>query len=321
MVNIIIPIWRARDTLPAALDSLVAQTLKRFAVTIVQDCDGEDYSDIREYYEKRLNLYWLNTPVNSGPGVARQLAIDASNMFDYLMFLDADDLYFPRAVEVAYKEAKKNSADIVAFDFMIEEKDHVARLVHSNEVPCTWCWHKIYRRDYLVEKNIRFDEKLRFNEDSYFNVVAWNSSDKIFRVDECIYLWRDNNNSLSREGGDKNFFYKGWEQYIESQVKGMHKLFEINEEVKPSLVAFTLCNIYDTYERALHYGIDMTHAQNLISQFKGLDGMQQAFTTEEFWNVIVGSVKCVDRKENDIYFYKERFIDWFKAYINRDLTI
>ena len=46
MVNLIIPTYKARDTLPAALDSLVAQTKKLFIITIVQDADDEDYTDI-----------------------------------------------------------------------------------------------------------------------------------------------------------------------------------------------------------------------------------------------------------------------------------
>ena len=38
--NIIIPTYKARETLPKALDSLVAQTKDMFLVTIVQDGDG-----------------------------------------------------------------------------------------------------------------------------------------------------------------------------------------------------------------------------------------------------------------------------------------
>ena len=35
IVNVIIPTWHAKETLPSALDSLVAQTKKMFAITIV----------------------------------------------------------------------------------------------------------------------------------------------------------------------------------------------------------------------------------------------------------------------------------------------
>ena len=53
IVNIIIPTYKARETLPKALDSLVAQTKDMFLVTIVQDGDGEDYSDIVTEYKRR----------------------------------------------------------------------------------------------------------------------------------------------------------------------------------------------------------------------------------------------------------------------------
>ena len=50
MVNVAIPVYKARSTLPYCLNSLVAQTKNMFLVTLVQDGDGEDYSDIIEEY-------------------------------------------------------------------------------------------------------------------------------------------------------------------------------------------------------------------------------------------------------------------------------
>ena len=77
MLNIIIPSYKARETLPQALDSLVAQTKKLFIITIVQDADGEDYKDIIEEYTRRgLKIRLLATPVNGGPGNARQYGMD-----------------------------------------------------------------------------------------------------------------------------------------------------------------------------------------------------------------------------------------------------
>ena len=66
MVNLIIPTYKARDTLPAALDSLVAQTKKMFIVTIVQDADNEDYTDIiNEYRHRGLQIKLLQKKRNS----------------------------------------------------------------------------------------------------------------------------------------------------------------------------------------------------------------------------------------------------------------
>ena len=46
MLEIIVPMYKARDTLPDLLDSFTLQTKKMFIITLVNDCDGEDYSDI-----------------------------------------------------------------------------------------------------------------------------------------------------------------------------------------------------------------------------------------------------------------------------------
>ena len=46
MVNIIIPVFHSRETLPRALKSLENQTDRKFIVTIVVDGDGEKYEDI-----------------------------------------------------------------------------------------------------------------------------------------------------------------------------------------------------------------------------------------------------------------------------------
>ena len=76
MTNVIIPTYKARDTLPDLLNTLVAQTTNMFFVTIVQDCDGEDYSDIIQEYQKRgLKIKLITLNENMGPGVARQAGI------------------------------------------------------------------------------------------------------------------------------------------------------------------------------------------------------------------------------------------------------
>ena len=53
MVNLIIPVFHSKETLPDALNSLVAQTKHMFITTIVADGDGEDYSEIVKEYTRR----------------------------------------------------------------------------------------------------------------------------------------------------------------------------------------------------------------------------------------------------------------------------
>ena len=129
MVAIIIPIYKSRDTLSAALDSLVSQTKKTFMVIPSIDGDGENYDDLFEEYEKRgLHIYPIYSKENCGPGIARQRGIDAAEMCKYLMFLDADDMLLPRAVEVLTHEIEVKNADIVAGTFLSEQSPGIAEI-------------------------------------------------------------------------------------------------------------------------------------------------------------------------------------------------
>ena len=118
LLNIIIPVYKARDTLPDTLNSLMAQTRHNFITTIVNDCDGIDYSDIIEKYRKFLSIKYIVREENGGPGLACQTGLDenykSTPMCDYVMFVDADDMLMPRAVDLLYTEAKKNFVDLVS---------------------------------------------------------------------------------------------------------------------------------------------------------------------------------------------------------------
>mgnify|MGYP000897026105 CR=1 FL=1 len=140
MVNVIIPTYKARETLPKTLDSLVAQTKDMFLVTIVQDGDGEDYSDIVAEYKRRGLKIFLLQKENGGPGTARQYGMDCTKMCDYVMFLDSDDMLTPRAVEILYREAKRNNADVISSTFIAEEKNNPGIQLNVFKTPVTWCF-------------------------------------------------------------------------------------------------------------------------------------------------------------------------------------
>ena len=73
MTNVIIPLYKSHKTLPKLLDSLVAQTKPMFMVTLVNDSDGLDYTEIVNEYKRRgLHISYIVTPENGGPGNARQ---------------------------------------------------------------------------------------------------------------------------------------------------------------------------------------------------------------------------------------------------------
>lgn len=323
MVDLIIPTYKARETLPFALDSLVAQTKKFFIVTIVQDADGEDYTDIVEKYRARgLKIRLLQMEVNGGPGAARQYGMDKDGMSEFFMFMDSDDLLNPRAIEVLSKAIKSNNADVVISDFLVTEKDGTSHLMDVDNTPCTWTHGKIYRAKYLRDKNIRFLPGLRLNEDSYFNLVAVNSTKNKFKVHEVTYIWHRNDNSLTRAEGDDGFFIKSWECYIRSQVYGLRDLASRVEILDPGLVAATLINVYTHHMKALSNLFFLKCKEEDFSLTKrelkllGQDNyIMEAINNEEFWSYLCRHLMACEKVGHNIIFYKMRFVDWLKEYI------
>lgn len=310
VVNVIIPVYKARATLCDAFDSLVAQTKKMFIVTCIQDADDEDYTDIVEEYRRRgLQIRWLKNEVNMGPGVSRQVGIDSDEMCDRIMFLDADDMFFPNTIECAYDESKKTDADIIAFNFICEQTPNPPMLMEVEKIPCTWNHGKIYKKSYLKSINLRWRDDLRRNEDSYFNLVAWNGTTNKAFVRQPAYLWRNNQASLTRIEGTEGFFLRGADQYIWSQVMGMEKLIELGKLSAP-LLAMTLCNIYDTYMHAVHKKMDLNMMDLYLSRFRANHAVQTTMQSPDFWKVTSQFVKACDWYDTTLYFYKERFIDW-----------
>lgn len=316
MVDLIIPTYKARDTLPKALDSLLTQTKQLFITTIVQDCDGEDYSDIIEEYRKRgLQIRYICTEENIGPGRARQYAMDTDTMCDYFMFMDSDDMLMPRAIEVLYKEAKLKNADIVISSFIAERNHQPGLYLDVDTTPVTWTHGKIYKAQYLRDNNIRFADCLRLNEDSYFNLVAVNCAKEKYKIKEVTYLWRDTPSSLTRMAGTEGFFKNSWKEYIYSQVQGLLDIERITGEIEPTLAAATINNMYNHTMEAIYHNLDVTEIIPLCQRLKGSKALNTVMQNSTFWTTIHNIVKGSQLTKNNLIFYKMRFCDWFAQFV------
>lgn len=107
---VILPIYNAKDTLKACLDSLFVQTFTDFCVLAINDGSTDNSADILEDYAKhepRLRVYHFDQ--NQGDPVATQFAMSLTNYMniDYVARMDADDVCLPERFEkqVAFLDA------------------------------------------------------------------------------------------------------------------------------------------------------------------------------------------------------------------------
>lgn len=104
LVSIITPAFNAEETVKQAIDSVLAQTYPHWELLVVDDASTDSTVDIvRECasHDSRIRLITLN--INTGtPGRAKNAALPYVQG-ELVAFLDSDDLWLPRKLEIQVK--------------------------------------------------------------------------------------------------------------------------------------------------------------------------------------------------------------------------
>lgn len=283
------------------------------------DGDDNDYSEIVNTYRARgLKIKTITSAVNHGPGIARQLILDAT-MCDYIMFADADDILMPRAIEVLYRAAITGGCDIVRSAIMRESKNGKDFVMRANDNIVTWFHGKIYRTQYLRDKKISFLPDLRTDEDAYFNIIAWQCTQERGLLDEITYIWRDNKQSITRSSDPTSYFKNTYLNYIYGQVEALKAIFERTDNVPDMLITNTLINIYYYYMKARFYKQDETKMDKCLSTLKNEAWMQLWLSTGENWMNVISNIKPGQIYEDKyVIFYEETFNLWAARLLRKE---
>ena len=307
MLNIIIPLYKGKDVIKDCLNSLCAQTKKNFFITIIQDNDNEDYSEIINEYKNKLHICFLQNKENIGAGMTRQRGIDVSDKFDYVMFLDSDDMLNPRAVELLYTYSKSNFSDVTISKIIVEKK-YTRGNVLSLDKTDTWLHGKIYRTNYLKDNNISFFPEIRYNEDVCFNLLALNLSDKIYYLDEELYIWRDNVNSITRKDIFSFVKESTW-QYLYGYAKSLLILLEKNK-LNKNKIPSALMSLY-TQSQVLIECNGVSKDENIfISKFLNNHIIKEALLDKKVLNSIVNNNKIGYTIGKEPIIFHESFDNW-----------
>ncbi len=100
-VSVIIPAYNSASTIIRALQSVVAQTLAPLEIIVVDDASTDTTRDLVTTFASSSSfpVRVLTQTTNSGPSAARNAGWDTA-VGDYIAFLDADDQWHPRKIEL-----------------------------------------------------------------------------------------------------------------------------------------------------------------------------------------------------------------------------
>ncbi|WGT47036.1 glycosyltransferase [Tessaracoccus lacteus] len=221
LVSLIIPVFNAARFLKDCLDSALGQTHGNIEVICVND-GSTDLSEaiLGHFAALDCRVKVINQP-NAGAGTARNVGIRAAQG-QYLLFLDADDVFDPTMVEKAVRTAEGAGADVCVFqadsfndgqpgvyrpiahgirrhllpDAPVFGARHVQKDIFS--LFQGWAWDKLFRADFVRRNRLEFQD-LRTTNDLRFVMTAISVADRIVILDESlIHQRREVVSSLSR---------------------------------------------------------------------------------------------------------------------------
>lgn len=207
-VSVVMPIYNAFDYLRPAIDCVLGQTLTEIELICVDDGSTDNSLSVIKEYQQADERVRILTENNAGPSIARNKGLLRARG-KYVIFLDADDFFENTLLEKLYNQAEEHSLDITVckFDIYNSRKasfednirsDHgeifeESAIVSKSDYPdvilsCTtgYIWNKLFRREFIVEKELLFDTELRVFEDTHFVVNALSLADRVGKCNERL---------------------------------------------------------------------------------------------------------------------------------------
>ena len=206
LVSIIVPTHNTASFLERCLHSICSQTLNELEVIVINDgCTDSTEQILQEWAHKDSRIKIIHNHEASGSsGIPRNQAIHLTKG-KYIGFVDSDDWVEPNMFEDLYLLAESNSADIAtsggyikeeegkqgkACSFPDEVKDNDQKLMEGLGIYAspyfTICWHRIYKREFVYENDIRFGT-LKSSTDSVFTFQAVTLAKKIVFTKKIYY--------------------------------------------------------------------------------------------------------------------------------------
>lgn len=188
-------------------------------IIFINDASTDGTLEKLKEYQKQYpnNIKIIDNYKRIMQGASRNKGIDIAEG-DYIAFVDADDAIHPTTFEEAVSAAMMYDAEIVRFLFKrVTNFNFTIPATIENTMPNYYvdiagdqsrfrffvegggsmlrsCWDKIYKRDFVIDNNLRFAEGL-FDEECLFTTPAYLNLNRLYLLNKHLYYYYKNENS------------------------------------------------------------------------------------------------------------------------------
>ena len=246
-LQILIPQYKeTEDIIKPLLDSIEIQQnvdlVNDVGVIIVND--GTDTHLSKEFLEKYSYQIEYYLDEHKGVSATRNACLDHATA-DYVMFCDADDMFYNACgLYIIFREFD-NGFDSFASVFIEETRDPVTKqpVYINHDMDSTFVHGKVHRRQFLIDNNIRWNDNLTIHEDSYFNCLCQRLAKQLKHCPSPFYLWRWRDASVCRH--DPKYILKTYNNMLDSNTALIEQFLSRNR--KEDAMFYATSMIYDAY--------------------------------------------------------------------------
>ena len=189
-ISIIIPAYNVENYIEKCIRSLENQDLpqEEYEIIITNDGSPDSCREIMEGLQLEFSNITLINQENQGVSMARNNAI-AKAQGEYILPIDPDDYVVPNVLKSVYENAKSRNLDVLylAYEIFISEGKSVWETDYESKNNTIFdgvdgyfaprsvemkdpdrSWAVLYRREMLIEHEIKYPKDVPFLEDGLF---------------------------------------------------------------------------------------------------------------------------------------------------------
>lgn len=217
LISIIVPIYNSEKYLGDCIDSILKQTYENIQLCLVNDGSVDASLSICRDFEKKDVRIIVIDQKNSGVSVARNCGIKFATG-DYITFIDSDDMIEKKFIQELVSELNCSGSDVAFSGYTLlfgEKKVNKSARIESGQYKFEdlqdkliddgtlsgmlfgSVWGALYKRQIILDYDVRFKDTIRLNEDGLFNLTYLKHANSISVLSSTGYLYRQYTKSKS----------------------------------------------------------------------------------------------------------------------------
>ncbi len=264
--SVIIPVYNVEKYIDRCLKSIISHNYDDLEIIVIDNGSTDSSGSICDTYASEYSNISVYHIANHGVGSARNFGLSKARG-EFIYFVDSDD-YLVGNLFADFADKLVSDLDLVVFSYYNSfEEDLTEKSRTEKSLPFKGSydkdgfinifkelflsdmlytvWNKIYRREFLLENNLSF-EQYELGEDVRFNLDVYRNVNKIYLSQDSYYVY-----VIGRNGSAMSGYNPKRLQYQLQELKLVDNLLEdwhldnsnLDNNVKARILMSNIYNI------------------------------------------------------------------------------